>query len=81
MRPEHSSVFLAADPSSWLAANAWGFVLADAFPVSTGHSLIISRRLLPTWFDRASARKRATLVVGQGPVRSECRTFAAPCAV
>lgn len=51
MGPAPSSVFLDTDPSNWLASNRFGFVLADNFPVSPGHSLIISRRLIPTWFD------------------------------
>jgi diadenosine tetraphosphate (Ap4A) HIT family hydrolase len=37
--------------------------LWDAFPVSPGHALLVSRRHLATWFE-ASAEERAELVAG-----------------
>jgi diadenosine tetraphosphate (Ap4A) HIT family hydrolase len=37
------------------------FAIRDAFPVSPGHTLIVPRRLVATWFD-ASVDERAALV-------------------
>lgn len=46
-----TSPFLEAKPSSWVASNALAFALRDRFPVSLGHTLVIPRRLVATWFD------------------------------
>jgi diadenosine tetraphosphate (Ap4A) HIT family hydrolase len=45
------SPFLAQPESAWTASNALAFALRDRYPVSPGHSLIIPRRLVATWFD------------------------------
>lgn len=45
------SPFLQAPESSWVASNALAFALRDRFPVSPGHTLVIPRRLVATWFD------------------------------
>jgi diadenosine tetraphosphate (Ap4A) HIT family hydrolase len=44
------SPFLNASPSSWLAANRSTFALIDRYPVSPGHSLIVPRRLISSWW-------------------------------
>jgi superfamily II DNA or RNA helicase/diadenosine tetraphosphate (Ap4A) HIT family hydrolase len=55
-----TSPFLEAPESSWVAQNALAFALRDRFPVSPGHTLVIPRRLVATWFD-ATAEERAAL--------------------
>ncbi|MEZ4300814.1 MAG: DEAD/DEAH box helicase family protein [Polyangiaceae bacterium] len=55
-----SSPFLAAPESSWVASNDLAFALLDAFPVSRGHTLVIPRRLIATWFD-ATPEERAAI--------------------
>lgn len=46
-----TSPFLEAPSSSWVARNDRAFALRDRFPVSPGHTLVIPRRLVATWFD------------------------------
>ncbi|MGV2334350.1 MAG UNVERIFIED_CONTAM: HIT domain-containing protein [Planctomycetaceae bacterium] len=55
------SPFLAAPQSSWLVANELAFALADGFPVSPGHTLVVTRRPVPTWFDATPAEQAALL--------------------
>lgn len=35
----------------WIAANEVAFAVRDRYPVSPGHALVISRRVVPTWWD------------------------------
>ncbi len=56
-----TSPFLAAPASSWIASNALAFALPDGLPVSRGHTLVIPRRAVTTWFD-ASPEERAAIV-------------------
>lgn len=58
-RPE-SSPFLDAPRSAWKASNELAFALRDGFPVSPGHTLVILRRLVATWFD-ATPEERAAI--------------------
>jgi diadenosine tetraphosphate (Ap4A) HIT family hydrolase len=44
-----------------VASNRLAFAIRDAFPVSPGHTLIVPRRLVATWFD-ASVDERAAIV-------------------
>jgi superfamily II DNA or RNA helicase/diadenosine tetraphosphate (Ap4A) HIT family hydrolase len=56
-----TSPFLDRPPTEWLASNALAFALPDAFPVSPGHTLVIPRRLVPTWFDATHEEQNAIL--------------------
>ena len=56
-----SSPFLQIDPDDWLAANELAFAVPDGFPVSPGHSLVVTRRLVPTFFD-ATPEEQAALM-------------------
>jgi len=49
--PDGDSPFLAVPASEWLAANDSAFVMADRFPVSPGHSLVVPRREIATWWE------------------------------
>ncbi|WP_437626878.1 HIT family protein [Sorangium sp. So ce1151] len=55
-----TSPFLEAPGSAWVASNSLAFALRDRFPVSPGHTLVIPRRLVSTWFD-ATAEERAAI--------------------
>lgn len=55
-----TSPFLEAPASSWVASNALAFAIEDRSPVSPGHTLVIPRRLITTWFD-ATPEERAAL--------------------
>lgn len=48
---EHRSPFLAIDEAAHVAANGTMFAIHDRFPVNPGHTLIVPRRFLPSWFD------------------------------
>jgi superfamily II DNA or RNA helicase/diadenosine tetraphosphate (Ap4A) HIT family hydrolase len=54
-----SSPFLEAPESSWVASNDLAFALRDRFPVSPGHTLVIPRRVVATWFDATPEERTA----------------------
>ena len=56
--PESTRIFYADQ----LILGLW-----DAFPVSPGHALLVTRRHIPTWFD-ATDEEHAELVSGIGIV-------------
>jgi len=56
-----SSPFLDVGPDRWIASNEWAFALPDRFPVSPGHSLIITRRLVATWWEATDDERRGIL--------------------
>ena len=56
-----SRVFLQYPESSWIASNLRAFAIRDAFPVSPGHTLILTRRLVSTWFE-ATAEEQSALM-------------------
>lgn len=53
-----SSPFLEIPNEQWIASNALAFAVLDGFPVSSGHTLVIAKRLVATWFE-ASAEEQA----------------------
>ncbi|WP_232379686.1 HIT domain-containing protein [Polyangium fumosum] len=53
------SPFLRIPSSSWIASNALAFAVPDLYPVSRGHTLVIPRRLVATWFDATPEEQRA----------------------
>ena len=56
-----ASPFLAIPSSRWVASNALAFAVRDGFPVTPGHTLVIPRRLVATWFDAAREEQLALL--------------------
>jgi len=54
------SPFLKIPPSEWIASNEKAFAIWDGFPVSPGHALVLTRRLMATWFD-ADAQEQAAV--------------------
>ncbi len=56
MPQDFESPFLEVHSSEWIAANDLAFAIYDKFPVSKGHTLVISKRLIATWFDASGGR-------------------------
>ena len=46
---------------SWLCSNDYAFAVFDGFPVSPGHTLIITRRVVETWFDASPEEQKAMM--------------------
>jgi diadenosine tetraphosphate (Ap4A) HIT family hydrolase len=59
--PFASSPFLELSPSAHVASNRLAFAIRDAFPVSPGHTLVVPRRLVATWFDATRDEQLAIL--------------------
>jgi len=61
MRPDATSPtpspFSAIPEAEWLCANDLAFAIYDQFPVSPGHVLVITRRVVPTYFDCTAAEQ------------------------
>ncbi|MEZ4411174.1 MAG: HIT domain-containing protein [Polyangiales bacterium] len=55
------SPFLALPESAHVASNALAFAVEDRFPVSPGHTLVVPRREVTTWFDATREEQRAIL--------------------
>ena len=53
------SPFLHVPPTAWVAANDLAFAFRDRYPVSPGHTLVVTRRVVPTWFDATPAEQAA----------------------
>ena len=56
-----TSPFLQLSPAEWIVSNALAFAIFDRYPVSPGHTLVVTKRLVATWFD-ASAAEQAALM-------------------
>jgi diadenosine tetraphosphate (Ap4A) HIT family hydrolase len=70
MRPDATSPFpspfLEVPEAEWLCANDLCFAIFDSFPVSSGHVLVITRRVVPTYFDCTAAEQAAVMeLVGE----------------
>jgi diadenosine tetraphosphate (Ap4A) HIT family hydrolase len=57
------SVFTDIDPSYWTASNDLAFAIRDRYPVSTGHTLVITKREVPTWFEATPEEQRAVMAL------------------
>jgi diadenosine tetraphosphate (Ap4A) HIT family hydrolase/HKD family nuclease len=55
------SPYLSIPTSEWLLANDSSFVVADRFPVSPGHALVVPRRMIATWWE-ATDQERADML-------------------
>ncbi|MEX0687146.1 MAG: DEAD/DEAH box helicase family protein, partial [Pirellulales bacterium] len=70
MRPDATSPipspFSAIPEAEWFCANSLCFAIYDRFPVSPGHVLVITRRVVPTYFDCTAAEQAAVMeLVGE----------------
>ena len=59
--PNGDSPFMEVPASQWIAANRSAFVIADRFPVSPGHALVVPRRVIATWWE-ATDEERADML-------------------
>ncbi|WP_149495412.1 DEAD/DEAH box helicase family protein [Roseiconus lacunae] len=55
------SPFLNVAKTDWIASNELAFAFHDRFPVTRGHALVVTRRVVATWFD-ASPDEQAALM-------------------
>jgi superfamily II DNA or RNA helicase/diadenosine tetraphosphate (Ap4A) HIT family hydrolase len=56
-----TSAFLEKPTSTWIASNALAFAIRDGFPVTEGHTLVIPKRVVATWFEATREEQRAIL--------------------
>lgn len=56
-----ASVFLSVPQENWVASNEYVFAILDANPVSAGHTLIVPRRVVRSWFDTTHREREAAL--------------------
>ena len=56
-----TSVFLELPRATWVAHNDLAFAIRDSYPVTEGHTLVIPRRVAPTWFDATRDEQIAIL--------------------
>jgi diadenosine tetraphosphate (Ap4A) HIT family hydrolase len=54
-----TSPFSGIPPSEWVASNELAFAILDRYPVCPGHTLIVPRRLVTTYFEASAAEKVA----------------------
>ena len=55
------SIFSEVEPAQWVAENALAFAIRDRFPVSNGHTLVVTKREVPDWFAATADEQRAML--------------------
>lgn len=53
-----SSPFLEVPNTDWIASNRSAFAIPDGYPVSPGHSLVVPRRLIATWWEASDEERR-----------------------
>jgi diadenosine tetraphosphate (Ap4A) HIT family hydrolase len=58
-----TSPFLAVPPSAWVASNELAFAIRDRHPVAPGHTLVVPRRPVATWFDASMEEQRALMAL------------------
>lgn len=63
MPVSEESPFLNIDPSEYVASNKLAFALYDGFAVSPGHTLVVPRRLVATWWEASQDEQRAILAL------------------
>ncbi len=60
---QYESPFLAVPVNDWLCSNDLAFAVFDGFPVSPGHVLVTTRRIVETWFDATDAEQAAMMAL------------------
>ncbi|MGB8853527.1 MAG: DEAD/DEAH box helicase family protein [Pirellulales bacterium] len=63
MRSAAPSPFLKVPEAEWVCANNLCFAIFDSFPVSPGHVLVITRRVVPTFFECTAAEQQAIMAL------------------
>jgi diadenosine tetraphosphate (Ap4A) HIT family hydrolase len=57
----YESPFFKEYPADWLCSNDLAFAIFDKHPVSYGHTLITTRRIVKTWFDATELEQFAMM--------------------
>lgn len=57
------SVFASIPRTAWVAENDHAFAIRDRYPVAEGHTLIITKRVVPTWFDATAVERDAIVAL------------------
>jgi superfamily II DNA or RNA helicase/diadenosine tetraphosphate (Ap4A) HIT family hydrolase/SOS-response transcriptional repressor LexA len=60
---QFKSPFLDVPVGDWLCSNDFAFAIFDGFPVSPGHVLVTTRRIVETWFDATEAEQAALMAL------------------
>lgn len=60
---QFESPFLALPVSDWLCSNELAFAIFDQFPVSPGHVLVTTRRIVETWFEASDDEQAALMAL------------------
>ena len=81
------SPFLSVPEEDRLCENSWCFAIFDSFPVSVGHVLVVTKRVVETWFD-CTAEEQGALMdlvnVAKGQpvgIANEVELFKGQCAI
>lgn len=56
-----TSPFLSNSSETWITANEAAFAIFDNFPVTPGHVLVVTRRLVSNWFEATQAEQAAVI--------------------
>ncbi len=65
MGDDPGSPFLSLPATAWLASNDLAFAIFDRYPVSEGHTLVIPKRLVASWWDATKAEQHALLALAE----------------
>jgi superfamily II DNA or RNA helicase/diadenosine tetraphosphate (Ap4A) HIT family hydrolase/SOS-response transcriptional repressor LexA len=57
------SVFLTIPEAAWVCSNALAFAFRDRFPVTPGHTLVVTRRVTPDWFSATDDERAAVFAL------------------
>lgn len=60
---QFDSPFLSVPSSDWLCSNDLAFAIFDGFPVSPGHVLVTTRRIVETWFEATDEEQAALMAL------------------
>ena len=58
-----TSPFLSISTSDWLLSNEHAFAIRDSYPINIGHALVVTKRLVATWFDATPAEQAAVMAL------------------
>jgi superfamily II DNA or RNA helicase/diadenosine tetraphosphate (Ap4A) HIT family hydrolase len=56
-------VFLEVPEAAWVCSNALAFAFRDRFPVTPGHTLVVTRRVTPDWFTATDDERAAVFAL------------------
>lgn len=55
------SVFQTIPKSQWILENQTAFAISDSYPVTPGHSLVITKRVVPDWFNATAEEQSGVM--------------------